>query len=148
MNAPCIREQDVLFAVHRIGPAWKRLFAALHCLRCEQCRTRKGEFRATTRALMTLRPSLAPAAFADVPGSKRSRLIMCSAAIAIAAAALSYYLAFGEGNVGQGGGVGAKPAPNTGVSTCVTPLDAPPEVKRAALEHGKKSPKGSGRPAK
>ena len=88
---PCNFEQELLFSLHRMGSFWERMRMGWHCLFCPECRRRRAEFAAASRALMTLRPSSMPLT-ASLPGSRRTRLIMCSAAVAIAAAVLSYYL--------------------------------------------------------
>ena len=88
---PCSFEQELLFSLHRMGAVWERMKIGWHCLFCPDCRRRRAEFAAASKALMTLRPS-SVAMSAAVPGTRRTRLIMCSAALAIAAAVLSYYL--------------------------------------------------------
>jgi hypothetical protein len=88
---PCNFEQELLFSLHRMDTIWGRMRMGWHCMLCPECRRRRAEFAAASRALMTLRPN-SLALTASLPGSRRTRLIMCSAAIAIAAAALSYYL--------------------------------------------------------
>lgn len=88
---PCNFEQELLFSLHRMGTVWERMRMGWHCMFCPECRRRRAELAAASRALMTLRPS-SLALSASVPGSRRTRLIMCSAAVAIAAAVLSYYL--------------------------------------------------------
>jgi len=88
---PCNFEQELLFSLHRMGSVWERMRMGWHCMFCPECRRRRAEFAAASRALMTLRPS-SVALSPSIPGSRRTRLIMCSAAIAIAAAVLSYYL--------------------------------------------------------
>ena len=92
---PCTYEQDLLFAIHGEATAWQKIRVFVHCLQCPSCRNRKREFVATSHLLMGLRsmPALIPTTHA-VPIRKR-RLILCSAAVAVAAAAVSYYVAFG-----------------------------------------------------
>lgn len=87
----CNFEQEILFSLHRMGTIWDRVRMGWHCLFCPECRRRRAEFAAASRAMMTLRPS-SMALSPSVPGSRRTKLIMCSAAVAIAAAVLSYYL--------------------------------------------------------
>ena len=91
---PCNFDQELLFSLLRVGTVWERVRMGWHCLFCSECRLRRAEFAAASKALMTLRPSSA-AMSAAVPGSSRTRLIMCSAALAVAAAVLSYYLSGG-----------------------------------------------------
>ena len=88
---PCNFEQELLFSLHRMCSVWERMRMGWHCMFCPECRRRRSEFAAASRALMTLRPS-SMALSPSIPGSRRTRLITCSAAVAIAAAVLSYYL--------------------------------------------------------
>jgi len=88
---PCNFEQELLFSLHGMGSVWERMKTRWHCMFCLECRRRRSEFAAASRALMTLRPN-SMALSPTIPGFRRSRLIICSAAIAIAAAVLSYYL--------------------------------------------------------
>lgn len=95
---PCPHEQDVLFVIHGMATTWQRCQVALHIFTCESCRRRRQEFVATSRALSALRPGFAsPGLSVAIPPRRRTRLILCSAAVAIAAAALSYYFAFVDG---------------------------------------------------
>lgn len=94
---PCLHEQDVLFYVHGASSPFQRLRVTFHLLSCESCRQRREDYELTTRALNALRPGFAtPSLAAGAPPRRRTRLILCSAAVAIAAAALSYHFAFGD----------------------------------------------------
>ena len=129
---PCNFDQELLFSLLRVGTVWERVRMGWHCLFCPECRHRRAEFAAASKALMTLRPSSA-AMSAAVPGSSRTRLIMCSAALAVAAAVLSYYL--------SGGGlpfIGAE----AGSANAAAPCDVAPakEAKKdpSAAKPGRK----------
>jgi hypothetical protein len=92
---PCIYEQEMLFGLHGMASGWQRVRAFFHRLGCASCRRRREEFALATRALASLGPA-GPRALAIAPDVRRNRLILCSAAIAIAAAALSYYFSYDQ----------------------------------------------------
>lgn len=93
MMKPCGHEQNLLLAIHHEGGPWIRAATAWHCLFCAACRQRRTEFLMASRALLALRPAHAFA----LPAAplRRRRLILCSALVALAAAAVSYYVSFG-----------------------------------------------------
>lgn len=117
----CNHEQELLFSLHQMGTIFDRVKMGWHCLICPNCRQRRSELAVASKALMTLRPSSMPLSVA-LPSTRRTRLIMCSAAIAIAAALLAYYLS-APSNALNPAAYSQDSFPVPKASHCATPID-------------------------
>ena len=140
----CHYDQELLFSLHRMGGFFANVRVGWHCLVCPSCRRRRSEFAAASKALMTLRPSSMPL-HAAMPGARRTRLIMCSAAIAIAASLFAYYLSV-RSNETNAAAYAQDSFPVPKAAHCATPEDATASNKKkmaAGEKVSKRAPSSS-----
>jgi hypothetical protein len=90
----CPNEQDVLFSQHGAASFGARLKSKWHLLFCARCRERRAAFQEVAATLSVLRPQSVALGYRPMQG-RTVRLAVLATAVALAAAALSYYAANG-----------------------------------------------------
>lgn len=148
---PCPYEQDVLLSLHGEVSLGVRIRAGIHAWHCPSCRERRRDYTRLGATLMSLRPGFAMPS--RPPGGSRYslRLSLVAAVLALAVAALSFYVVKDQLIAPASAASYAASPPNDGESAardCATPAAAAPPPEKVKLRRGGPPPSEKDRMAR